>query len=183
MVNNDETLLSAVNDITPKSFRPNDSVAWAEVFYTPDGSYKPSRPSGTLKYSYSNQSGDLKDILEERVTYKKRARWQKAQRMPAQQRLAPKERITEEHIRVKDDAFAATVKASPVVEDKRATGKIQAVGQEDGRTNNHGRDLESSVLEDVELSLLAKKQVVELTLLTNFEVPCRAEFARQKASY
>ena len=52
-----------------------------------------------------------------------------------------------EHIRVEGDAAAATIKANPIMADKRVAGKVNAVEQEDGRANNHGRDLGSLVLE------------------------------------
>ncbi|XP_028061931.1 uncharacterized protein LOC114265348 [Camellia sinensis] len=45
-----------------------------------------------------------------------------------------------EHIRVEDDAAASTVKANPVVTDKRAAGKVHAVGQEINRLNGRTRD-------------------------------------------
>mgnify|MGYP003702813837 CR=1 FL=1 len=54
-----------------------------------------------------------------------------------------------EHIKVEDDMVAATEETNPVVADKRIVGKVNAFGQENGRANNHGRDLGSSVLEDV----------------------------------
>ncbi|XP_028078354.1 uncharacterized protein LOC114280208 [Camellia sinensis] len=45
-----------------------------------------------------------------------------------------------EHIRVEDDVTAAIVKANPIVVDKRVAGKVNAVGQDDGRANNCGRE-------------------------------------------
>ncbi|XP_028096793.1 uncharacterized protein LOC114296669 [Camellia sinensis] len=50
-----------------------------------------------------------------------------------------------EHIRVKDDAAAAIVTTSPVVENKRVVRKVHAVGQDDGHANHHGRDIRSSI--------------------------------------
>ena len=51
-----------------------------------------------------------------------------------------------EHIRVEDDAAAATVTTSPVVENKRVVRKVHAVGEDDGHANRYGRDIGSSVL-------------------------------------
>ncbi|XP_028117257.1 uncharacterized protein LOC114314927 [Camellia sinensis] len=45
-----------------------------------------------------------------------------------------------EHIRVEDDAASATEKANLVAADRRMTGKVHSVGQEDNRPNDRSKD-------------------------------------------
>ncbi|KAF5932843.1 hypothetical protein HYC85_029014 [Camellia sinensis] len=47
-----------------------------------------------------------------------------------------------EHIRVEDDATAATVKANPVATDKRVAGKVHAIGHEANRPSDRARELD-----------------------------------------
>lgn len=64
-----------------RSFRVGDYVALTTTSRTQDCSYHPSRPTTASRYSCSDQSKDLRDVLEEG------AHRRKAQRMPTLQRL------------------------------------------------------------------------------------------------
>lgn len=73
-----------------RSFRVGDYVALTATSRTQDSSYHPSRSTTASRYSCSDQSKDLRDVLE------KGAHRRKAQRMPTLQRLAPRGRASEE---------------------------------------------------------------------------------------
>lgn len=62
-----------------RSFRAGDYVALTTTSHTQDSSYHPSRLATTSRYSRSDRSKDLRDVLEEG------ARQREAQRVPALQ--------------------------------------------------------------------------------------------------